>query len=133
MIRSVVAVIGVLASPAVIYVVFGAGDVTTGPDGRFLIPNLSSQAQDGREHFAAACGACHGAYGEGSDSGPMLVHALYARAVFPDSEIVRAAHEGAVARNWPFGNMPAIEGMRSEKLLLIVDFLREVQAANGIE
>lgn len=134
MIKNILALVGALSTPAVVYLVVGGGEITHGgADGEFLIPSLSTRAQDGREHFAAHCGACHGAYGEGSDIGPMLVHALYGSSVFPDEEILRSVREGAVARNWPFGDMPPIEGTTDDQMILVIDFIREVQAGNGIE
>lgn len=134
MMRSLIAIVGILATPAVIYVALGPSeDVPKVAKGTLVIPNLSSRAQDGREHFAAACGTCHGAYGEGSDRGPILIHQLYAPSVFPDVSIESSVHNGAVARNWPFGDMPVIEGVGDSQLDLIIGFLREVQKANGID
>lgn len=134
MIKPMAIVIAVIVAPAALFVAFGGLD---GPSDRgsaaLIIPNLSFKAHEGREHFAAACGACHGAYGEGSDNGPVLIHALYGRTLFLDEQIVAAVREGAEARNWPFGDMPAVEGVSDQNLDMMIGFLREVQAANDIQ
>ncbi|MEM1298844.1 MAG: cytochrome c [Pseudomonadota bacterium] len=134
MIRAVSLTLDMIAAPAVIFVGLSGDDAPSdGGSGRLVIPNLSISAHEGREHFAASCGACHGAYGEGSDSGPVLIHTLYGRTLYRDAEIVSAVRNGARARNWPFGDMPAIGGVSDDRLDLIIGFLREVQAANNIE
>ncbi len=132
MIRFALVAAGLFAAPAVVFLSMGFNEPATG-EAQFVIPNLSSRAYDGREHFAAFCGNCHGTYGEGTDDGPVLVHAVYAPTEFPDTAIAHAVRSGATARLWPFGDMPAIDGVKEEQLAQMIDFLREVQAANGFK
>ena len=135
MIRYALGAAGLFAAPVAIYLTVTAeSEPEHGLEqGQFVIPHFSTTAYEGREHFAAHCGKCHGAYGEGTDLGPMLVHSLYAPKSFPDDRIVAAATEGATARHWPFGDMPAIETVSELQLAQITSFLREVQEANGIK
>ena len=134
MIRTMSLVLAGIAAPAGVYIALdGGADAPMSSSAHMVIPNLSSQAFSGREHFAANCGSCHGAYGEGSDNGPVLIHMIYGETLFRDEEIVASVREGAPARNWPFGDMPAVPGVTDEQLTLMIGFLREVQAANGIE
>ncbi|MFK7942816.1 MAG: cytochrome c [Paracoccaceae bacterium] len=133
--RAIAITLTVVAAPAAVFLAVGGGDAPDG-DGssaHLVIPNLSSRAHTGREHFAAACGSCHGAYGEGSDVGPVLIHALYGEEVFRDAQIMNAVRHGASARNWPFGDMPAMKNVSDDQLALMIGFLREVQTANGVE
>ena len=135
MLKPALAVAGILAAPTTLYVALGGGESSTTNSGEagFVIPDFSAQAYDGKEFFAAACGSCHGVYGEGTDTGPTLIHTLYGPLDFPDDLIVAAAKNGASARNWPFGDMPPVDRLTPAQLELAIGFLREVQAANNID
>ena len=132
MLKPALAVTGILAAPVALYLTVGGGEENTRTAGSsgFTIPSLSTQALDGKGLFSEKCGDCHGAYGEGSDNGPALIHALYDKTIFPDQAVRRAIVEGAVARNWPFGDMPPVEGLGEQEIDGLIAFLREVQAAN---
>ena len=135
MLKPALAVTGILAAPVGLYLAVGGGDEgerSTSASG-FTIPSLSTQALDGKGLFSEMCGSCHGAYGEGGDNGPPLIHALYSRAIFPDETVQKAIVEGAMARNWPFGDMPPVEGLGEDEIEGLVAFVREVQDANGID
>ncbi len=133
MIKQAIIVIGVVASPAILYLLLGEPDVPS-EDGfsSFVVPDFSAQAFEGRDIFAKSCGVCHGPYAEGTDKGPVLIHPIYAPETFADEDIARAIREGAKARHWPFGDMPAIGGISPDRELAIIAFLRAVQKANDI-
>lgn len=95
--------------------------------------HLSPIARQGEALFASACGGCHGLLAEGRDGyGPPLVHALYAPEVFTDVAIQVALRMGVRAHNWDFGNMPQIQGLTLRDEAAIVNYIREMQQANGI-
>ena len=135
MLKPTLAVLGILAAPATLYVALGGGDnsVSSSGEASFVIPDFSAQAYDGKEYFASACGRCHGVYGEGTDHGPTLVHVIYDTRNFSDEQIREAVRHGAMARNWPFGDMPPVKGLTTGQLDMAIWFLREVQAANKID
>jgi hypothetical protein len=45
---------------------------------------------------------------------------------------VLAAKNGVAAHHWPFGNMPAVEGVTDADVLNIVTYVRALQRENGI-
>ena len=49
-----------------------------------------------------------------------------------DAELVSSTIHGVRAHHWPFGEMPAIEGISETEAETIIAFLRAVQRANGI-
>lgn len=133
MLKTALIISGVIAAPVALYVTMGdVGTTSESGNSGFVIPNLSHQAYNGKEYFAAACGGCHGVYGEGTDKGPVLIHALYAPSDMSDEAIRSAIQHGAPSRNWPFGDMPAIDNLSNAKIEMIIGFLREVQVANNI-
>jgi mono/diheme cytochrome c family protein len=133
MIKPAVIIASVVATPVALYLLLGddEAEVRSG-QASFVIPTLSAQAYDGQQLFAGSCGGCHGAYGEGSTNGPTLIHAVYAPAELPDRSMHEAMAQGAPARLWPFGDMPAVEGLTPIQQEAIVVFVRDVQRANGI-
>lgn len=133
MLKPLLAIGGVIAAPIALYVALGEveKETRTGAGG-LVIPEISVRGYDGKELFAGSCGACHGIYGEGSETGPTLIHVLYAPGEMSDDAIRTAIRDGAEARNWPFGDMPAIPQLTDGQIDSILVFLREVQVANEI-
>jgi len=96
------------------------------------VPELSQVAQQGKQLFDANCAKCHGANASGSDNGPPLVHRIYEPNHHGDHSFALAVSRGVRAHHWPYGNMPAVSGVSEEDVKLIVQYVRELQAANGI-
>lgn len=96
------------------------------------LPALSEVALIGQEKFNGVCAACHGKNGTGTTQGPPLIHDIYNPGHHADEAFFRAARNGVRAHHWRFGNMPVQDGVSDQDLLAIVQFIREVQLANGI-
>ena len=99
-----------------------------------LVPEtLSQNAQIGQLGYEAKCAACHGANAAGQDGvAPPLVHMIYEPSHHGDEAFQRAAELGVQGHHWPFGNMPAVEGVTRGDVTMIIAYIRELQRANGI-
>lgn len=99
-----------------------------------LLPKtLSQNAQIGKQAFEAKCASCHGTNAAGQDGvAPPLVHIIYEPGHHGDETFQRAAAMGVRAHHWPFGNMPAIEGITQGDIKMVTAYIRELQRANGI-
>ncbi|ABQ39785.1 cytochrome c [Bradyrhizobium sp. BTAi1] len=111
--------------------------ISTGPDGRapsneVAEPALSGRATRGKALFGANCATCHGERGAGTDKGPPLIHDFYNPGHHADAAFFAAAKFGVRQHHWHFGNMPPQPQVGEEELAAIVDYVREVQVANGI-
>jgi mono/diheme cytochrome c family protein len=93
---------------------------------------LTAAQEGGRQAFEARCAACHGAFGAGTDKGPPLTHKIYQPSHHPDQAFELAAKYGTRAHHWKFGDMPPVAGITAVEIPLIIDFIRAVQRANGI-
>lgn len=94
--------------------------------------SFSSAAGEGKNLFEANCAACHGPNASGSDQGPPLVHDIYNPGHHADEAFYRAAKQGVRQHHWPFGNMPAQPQVSRPDVAKIVQYVRELQEANGI-
>lgn len=90
-------------------------------------------AERGEELFAANCAVCHGPEGEGTTTGPPLVHEIYEPSHHPDESFHRAVSEGVPAHHWNFGDMPPVPGLDSDDVDDIVAWVRQQQRDAGIE
>jgi mono/diheme cytochrome c family protein len=111
--------------------------VSTGPEGgaprkEVTEPALSARASRGKGLFEANCATCHGERGAGTDRGPPLIHEFYNPGHHADAAFFAAAKFGVRQHHWRFGNMPPQPQVREEELAAIVQYVREVQVANGI-
>ena len=99
-----------------------------------LVPEtLSQNAKIGQLGYEAKCAACHGANAAGQDGvAPPLVHIIYEPSHHGDEAFQRAAELGVQGHHWPFGNMPAVEGVTRGDVTMIIAYIRELQRANGI-
>ena len=104
-----------------------------GPIRGLLVPNLSATAAAGQQAFAERCAACHGPDGAGTVVGPPLVHPIYRQAHHADITFTLAVRRGVVAHHWGFGDMPPQPTVTEREVLTITQYMREVQAANGID
>ena len=96
------------------------------------VPPLSEPARRGKTAFDANCAACHGKNAAGTDKGPPLVHDIYNPGHHADPAFVFAARQGVKRHHWPFGDMPAQPQMSDADLAAIIQYVRELQRANGI-
>lgn len=95
---------------------------------------LDEKQMVGKELFDANCAACHGENAAGRDGiAPPLTHDIYKPSHHADIAFVLAAQNGVRAHHWPFGNMPAIETVDEKDVLSIIEYIRALQVANGIE
>ena len=111
---------------------FGPGSGSRGQAVAVSVPALSPQASDGQVAFDANCAACHGASAAGSDRGPPLVHDIYNPGHHGDNAFFVAAQRGVPAHHWRFGNMPPQPQVSDSEIQAIVQYVRELQLANGI-
>lgn len=95
--------------------------------------SLSANAQIGKTAFEAKCSACHGANAVGqADVAPPLIHKIYEPSHHGDEAFQRAVSLGVRQHHWSFGNMPPVEGLTRADVAMIIDYVRELQQANGI-
>ena len=99
---------------------------------RVTVPELSPTAARGERLFNNSCSSCHGANGSGSKSGPPLVHDIYNPGHHGDPSFYRAVRIGVQKHHWSFGDMPPRPEISPEEAVYIVDYVRELQRANGI-
>ena len=98
-----------------------------------LPETLSQSAQIGKLAFDTKCASCHRANAAGQHGvAPPLVHIIYEPGHHGDEAFQRAAAIGVRAHHWPFGNMPAVEGITRGDVKMITSYVRELQRANGI-
>lgn len=98
-----------------------------------LPANFTTQEQMGETAFNAKCAACHGDNGAGRDSiAPPLIHKIYEPSHHGDMSFQLAAMNGVRAHHWPFGNMPAVDGVTPSDITNITAYIRAIQRANGI-
>ncbi|MBT5778769.1 MAG: cytochrome c [Rhodospirillaceae bacterium] len=97
-----------------------------------VLPSFSKPALAGQEIFTDNCASCHGPNGSGSDQGPPLIHDIYNPGHHADAAFYRAVQAGVRQHHWPFGNMPAQPKVSQDQVTAILEFIRELQEANGI-
>lgn len=111
---------------------------TLGPDESrettqaFVLPELSARAASGKQVFDEVCAACHGVNALGTDQGPPLVHDIYNPGHHSDEAFFVAAKLGVRQHHWPYGNMPSQPDVTLDEMADIVQYVRELQVANGI-
>jgi len=128
------AVLAVLAGGLGVFLwqAVGGGSRSTGEAVAVTVPQLSPTATDGKQAFDAVCAACHGANAAGSEKGPPLVHNIYNPGHHADAAFYLAARRGARQHHWQFGDMPPQPQVSDEELASIIEYVRELQRANGI-
>ena len=106
----------------------------SGPAGTVdvLAATLSQEAMQGETLFNASCAECHGENAAGSDQGPPLIHDIYNPGHHSDQAFYLAVASGSRQHHWEFGDMPPQPQVTVEEVSMIIRYIREVQAANGI-
>lgn len=97
-----------------------------------VLPELSRPAQAGQTAFQENCADCHGVLAGGTDQGPPLVHKIYEPSHHADTAFVLAAKRGVTQHHCNFGNMPPQPQAGDRAMQQIIEFVRELQVANGI-
>ncbi len=94
---------------------------------------FSPEALRGEIAYNQTCSTCHGLNGVGVDGkGPPLVHKIYEPSHHGDGAILMAIARGVQAHHWNFGDMPAQPDVSEVEAFDIIEYLRELQRANGI-
>ena len=142
--KSIIVIAAILVAGSVGYAIWPAPPQTTTTDtanntengvlANVLLPEtLSQNAQIGQLGFEAKCAACHGVNAASQDGvAPPLVHIIYEPSHHGDEAFQRAAAMGVRGHHWPFGDMPAVEGVTRGDVTMIIAYIRELQRANGI-
>lgn len=97
-----------------------------------VVPELSQIAQSGEIAFKVYCAVCHGVNASGTDQGPSLIHKFYEPSHHGDLAIQLAVQNGVRAHHWRFGDMPPVEEITETQIQWVTKYIREIQAANGI-
>ncbi|UWR17284.1 cytochrome c [Sulfitobacter sp. M368] len=97
------------------------------------MPQISGNAAIGQNIFESICAACHGTQGVGNaEAGPPLIHKIYEPSHHGDESFQRAVANGVRAHHWRFGDMPPVEGLTRGDVAMVIDYIRAIQRANGI-
>lgn len=99
---------------------------------KVTVPKLSAIAMNGMKIFNENCGACHGVNASGSDQGPPLIHKIYNPGHHGDGAFFLAAQRGTRQHHWRFGDMPPQPQVKEADMREIIQYVRELQRANGI-
>lgn len=103
------------------------------PIAQVSVPDLSPQAKAGEAVYEEKCASCHGVNAAGKEGfAPPLVHIIYEPNHHGDQAFYLAAKNGVRAHHWPFGNMPPVDGITDQQIARIIEYVRELQRANGI-
>jgi mono/diheme cytochrome c family protein len=93
---------------------------------------LSAGALQGERAYNESCVQCHGLRGAGTYRGPPLVHQIYEPGHHADRAFQLAVRGGVRQHHWRFGNMPPQPQVSDVELRRIINYIREVQRANGV-
>ncbi len=102
------------------------------PAARTPRPDLA-ELQAGEAAFGRSCARCHGGEARGTTQGPPLVHKIYEPSHHGDAAFYRAAANGVRAHHWKFGNMPPVEGVTTQEVGQIIQYVRWLQRQAGIQ
>ena len=82
--------------------------------------------------FTTHCSVCHGVLGDGTQTGPPLVHAIYNPNHHPDFSIHNAVNNGVPQHHWAFGDMAPRPGLSEGDVNNIICYIRQLQVDGGI-
>lgn len=98
-----------------------------------LPSELSANARLGKTIFEAKCIACHAKNAAGQEGvAPPLVHKIYEPSHHGDASFWIATQRGVRAHHWRFGDMPPVDGLTRADVMMVVEYIRELQRENGI-
>jgi len=115
----------------------GTGDVAEkeagSPIATVTVPELDYNAKLGETAFNNNCAACHGENAAGQEGvAPPLVHRIYEPNHHGDAAFIIAVKNGVRAHHWRWGNMPALPDISEIEVRKIIEYVRALQRANGI-
>ena len=87
----------------------------------------------GKQAFEKLCSECHGQWGGGSDQGPPLMHPYYKPSHHSDRAFVIAIRRGTRQHHWNFGDMKPVPEASDRDVGAIIQYVRWLQAQNGIQ
>ncbi|MEE8394221.1 MAG: cytochrome c [Rhodospirillales bacterium] len=93
---------------------------------------LSGRAKAGKTAFDENCAACHGDNATGTEQGPPLLHDTYNPGHHDDNSFLRAVKDGVPRHHWNFGDMAPQPQVSRNETISIIEYVREMQRANGI-
>lgn len=96
-------------------------------------PPLSTVATEGKGQFDKNCATCHGEKAAGTDHGPPFINQIYNPGHHSDEAFYYAVKNGVRQHHWPFGNMPPQPQVDRADVAKIIEYVRELQTANGIK
>lgn len=82
--------------------------------------------------YVVHCQRCHGKNALGTDSGPPLLHTIYAPSHHADVAFLLAVRNGVRAHHWTYGNMPAMPALNESQTIDITAYVRWLQMEAGI-
>ena len=91
-----------------------------------------SAFRQGESLFVTHCSICHGSAGEGTQTGPPLVHAIYNPNHHPDFSFHNAVNNGVPQHHWVFGDMAPRPGLGEGDVNNIICYIRQLQVNEGI-
>lgn len=96
-------------------------------------PEAATAGDLGAQVYASSCASCHGADLRGTDKGPSQLSIVYEPNHHPDDAYRSAIANGAPQHHWTFGDMPPVEGLTTEEVEAVIDFIRSEQQRQGFE
>jgi len=100
--------------------------------GVVAVPAFSEAGAQGEAVFQGTCAACHGVELTGTELGPPLIYPAYRPVFHSDYAITSAIKYGVVQHHWQFGSMRPQSDIAAGEIALLIAYIREMQAANGI-
>ncbi len=96
-------------------------------------PEAARVGDLGAQVYAGNCASCHGADLRGTDKGPSQLSIVYEPNHHPDDAYRSAIANGAPQHHWTFGDMPPVEGLTTDEVEAVIDFIRSEQQRQGFE
>lgn len=91
------------------------------------------QFERGAEVYAETCASCHGTDLQGTNKGPSHLSIVYEPNHHNDDSFRSAIANGSPQHHWPFGDMPAIEGLSADDVDAVIVYVRAEQERQGFE
>ena len=99
---------------------------------KVVAPRVSGKAAIGKMSYDLRCAECHGTNGVGTEKGPPFLNRYYHPGHHGDAAFFRAVRQGVRAHHWNFGAMKPLPEVNDAQIANIVEYVRELQRANGL-
>ena len=103
-----------------------------GESGEGMSSGQGEAFRQGESLFTTNCSICHGSAGEGTQTGPPLVHSIYNPNHHPDFSFHNAVNNGVPQHHWVFGDMAPRPGLDEGDVNNIICYIRQLQVNEGI-